>query len=418
MVVVEPTRPSVHNVIVCTLCSCYPWPVLGLPPTWYKSAPYRARVVAEPRAVLAEFGLELPDEHRDPRLGLDRRGALHRAADAARRARTGMSEEELAGAGHARLDDRDRRADGAGAGMRCATDPLLDVARPAALERRAGVRGAVAGAGARDGRRRRCGRSASAWSSGATRSPRRSTSTATSRTRIPPPRTTRRGSRRSSGCWPSAASPPDHSLRRATTRSRARACAPPGTGSRRRAAGGAARRPAPLELDVHLGAVAVAAARAVVGVLSCMRRCTATASSGQPLRWAYSVVVIAVHAPSADSSSAYGSGPRSCPTGCGSSATSSWSAGLDGHRDAVQRPHGDVCHSGILRPPILSPMSEPILPLTAPDDRSRWSSRRRRPDHVRRAARRGRAARRTLVARGVDAGRHGRVLDGERARRS
>jgi nitrile hydratase len=53
---------SVHNVIVCTLCSCYPWPVLGLPPNWYKSAPYRARVVAEPRAVLREFGLELPEE--------------------------------------------------------------------------------------------------------------------------------------------------------------------------------------------------------------------------------------------------------------------------------------------------------------------------------------------------------------------
>ena len=48
-----------HNVIVCTLCSCYPWPVLGLPPSWYKSPAYRARVVAEPRAVLAEFGLQL-----------------------------------------------------------------------------------------------------------------------------------------------------------------------------------------------------------------------------------------------------------------------------------------------------------------------------------------------------------------------
>jgi len=59
MVVVENT-PQVHNVIVCTLCSCYPWPVLGLPPTWYKSPPYRARVVAEPRAVLREFGTELP----------------------------------------------------------------------------------------------------------------------------------------------------------------------------------------------------------------------------------------------------------------------------------------------------------------------------------------------------------------------
>ena len=61
LVAVENT-PSVHNVIVCTLCSCYPWPVLGLPPTWYKSAPYRARVVSEPRAVLREFGLELPPE--------------------------------------------------------------------------------------------------------------------------------------------------------------------------------------------------------------------------------------------------------------------------------------------------------------------------------------------------------------------
>ena len=54
--------PTVHNVVVCTLCSCYPWPVLGLPPTWYKSPPYRARVVAEPRAVLREFGLELAGE--------------------------------------------------------------------------------------------------------------------------------------------------------------------------------------------------------------------------------------------------------------------------------------------------------------------------------------------------------------------
>ena len=58
MVVVENT-PDVHNVIVCTLCSCYPWPVLGLPPTWYKSYAYRARVVAEPRRVLGELGLDL-----------------------------------------------------------------------------------------------------------------------------------------------------------------------------------------------------------------------------------------------------------------------------------------------------------------------------------------------------------------------
>jgi nitrile hydratase len=51
---------QVHNMVVCTLCSCYPWPVLGLPPVWYKSAPYRARVVAEPRGVLEEFGVTLP----------------------------------------------------------------------------------------------------------------------------------------------------------------------------------------------------------------------------------------------------------------------------------------------------------------------------------------------------------------------
>ncbi len=60
MVVVENT-PAVHNMIVCTLCSCYPWPTLGLPPVWYKSAPYRARAVADPRGVLREFGVELPE---------------------------------------------------------------------------------------------------------------------------------------------------------------------------------------------------------------------------------------------------------------------------------------------------------------------------------------------------------------------
>jgi nitrile hydratase len=59
MVVVENT-PGVHNVVVCTLCSCYPWPVLGLPPVWYKSAPYRSRVVKDPRGVLQEFGVTLP----------------------------------------------------------------------------------------------------------------------------------------------------------------------------------------------------------------------------------------------------------------------------------------------------------------------------------------------------------------------
>jgi len=60
MVAVENT-PQVHNLVVCTLCSCYPWAVLGLPPTWYKSAPYRARAVKDPRGVLKEFGVELPE---------------------------------------------------------------------------------------------------------------------------------------------------------------------------------------------------------------------------------------------------------------------------------------------------------------------------------------------------------------------
>jgi len=61
-IVVVENGPRVHNVVVCTLCSCYPWPVLGLPPTWYKEPAYRSRVVREPRAVLHEFGVELaPD---------------------------------------------------------------------------------------------------------------------------------------------------------------------------------------------------------------------------------------------------------------------------------------------------------------------------------------------------------------------
>ena len=61
MVVVENT-PDVHNMVVCTLCSCYPWPTLGLPPNWYKSAPYRARAVMDPRGVLVEFGLDVAPE--------------------------------------------------------------------------------------------------------------------------------------------------------------------------------------------------------------------------------------------------------------------------------------------------------------------------------------------------------------------
>jgi nitrile hydratase len=60
-IVLENT-PTVHNVVVCTLCSCYPWYLLGLPPNWYKAAPYRSRLVIEPRSVLLEFGLQVPDD--------------------------------------------------------------------------------------------------------------------------------------------------------------------------------------------------------------------------------------------------------------------------------------------------------------------------------------------------------------------
>jgi nitrile hydratase len=61
LVAVENT-PGRHHIVVCTLCSCYPWPVLGLPPVWYKSAAYRSRVVRDPRGVLAEFGVTLPED--------------------------------------------------------------------------------------------------------------------------------------------------------------------------------------------------------------------------------------------------------------------------------------------------------------------------------------------------------------------
>jgi len=61
MLIVE-NGPKVHNLVVCTLCSCYPWPVLGLPPVWYKSAPYRSRAVIDPRGILAEFGTHIDED--------------------------------------------------------------------------------------------------------------------------------------------------------------------------------------------------------------------------------------------------------------------------------------------------------------------------------------------------------------------
>jgi nitrile hydratase len=94
MVVLENT-PKVHNLVVCTLCSCYPWPVLGLPPVWYKAAPYRSRAVIDPRGVLREFGLEVGD---DVELRVwDSTAELRYFVLPERPAGTeGMSEEELA----------------------------------------------------------------------------------------------------------------------------------------------------------------------------------------------------------------------------------------------------------------------------------------------------------------------------------
>ena len=95
MVVVENT-PKVHNMVVCTLCSCYPWTVLGLPPVWYKSAPYRARAVIDPRGVLREFGVDLPEDV-EVRVW-DSTAELRYLVIPERPAGTeGMSEDELAG---------------------------------------------------------------------------------------------------------------------------------------------------------------------------------------------------------------------------------------------------------------------------------------------------------------------------------
>ena len=111
MVVLENT-PQRHHLVVCTLCSCYPWPVLGLPPTWYKSAPYRSRAVKDPRGVLADFGVTLPRSHRDPCRRLHRRGALPGAADAPRPHRR-LQRRAARRTGDARFDDRHRAAAGA-----------------------------------------------------------------------------------------------------------------------------------------------------------------------------------------------------------------------------------------------------------------------------------------------------------------
>ena len=108
LVAVENT-PQLHNMVVCTLCSCYPWEVLGLPPVWYKSAPYRSRAVKDPRGVLADFGVELPKET-EIRVW-DSTAETRFLVLPMRPAGTeGWSEERLAAARHPRFDDRHRLA--------------------------------------------------------------------------------------------------------------------------------------------------------------------------------------------------------------------------------------------------------------------------------------------------------------------
>ena len=88
--------PNLHNMVVCTLCSCYPWPVLGLPPVWYKSMPYRSRAVIEPRAVLKDFGIELP-ESKEVRVWDSTAEVRYLVIPERPEGTEGFSEEQLAG---------------------------------------------------------------------------------------------------------------------------------------------------------------------------------------------------------------------------------------------------------------------------------------------------------------------------------
>ena len=106
LIAVENT-PRLHNMVVCTLCSCYPWEVLGLPPVWYKAAPYRSRAVIDPRGVLADFGVTVPRRHRNPGVGFNRRDALPGGADAAHRHR-GLERGQARDPRHPRFHDRHR----------------------------------------------------------------------------------------------------------------------------------------------------------------------------------------------------------------------------------------------------------------------------------------------------------------------
>ena len=110
MVVLENTDDT-HNMVVCTLCSCYPWPVLGLPPVWYKSPPYRSRAVSDPRGVLAEFGVQLPDS-KSVKVWDSTAEIRYLVIPQRPQGTEGWSEDRLGNPGHAQLHDRHRpRAD-------------------------------------------------------------------------------------------------------------------------------------------------------------------------------------------------------------------------------------------------------------------------------------------------------------------
>ena len=110
LIAVENT-PKLHNMIVCTLCSCYPWEVLGLPPVWYKAAPYRSRAVNDPRGVLRGLRRQAAGGHQHSRLGLDRRDRALSCCRCGRAGTEGWSEEEVSEPRHARQHDRHRSAE-------------------------------------------------------------------------------------------------------------------------------------------------------------------------------------------------------------------------------------------------------------------------------------------------------------------
>jgi nitrile hydratase len=108
--------PTTHNLVVCTLCSCYPWEMLGLPPVWYKSAPYRSRAVKDPRGVLADFGVTLPHRHAHPRVGLHRRDPVPGRA-AAPRGHRGLDRRAAGRHRQPRQHDRHRPGDPCGGSL-------------------------------------------------------------------------------------------------------------------------------------------------------------------------------------------------------------------------------------------------------------------------------------------------------------